>query len=115
MMTNPYQPTHDLYIIPMKSLEKELRNWFLTVQKLNIPLEFSCESSESSSGHMGDLYFNINEEEISGEDLKALQDAYENHWGMLSLKAMLQDFFETDELSYDVHPFKEEVYIRIPK
>lgn len=115
IMTNPFKPTHDLYIIPMNVLETELKKWLINVKKLNLPFEFDCESSESSFGHMGDLYFIIKEEELSEEDKKAIEDVYEEDLDDLQLDVILKEFFEADGLSYDVEPFDEDVYIMIPK
>lgn len=118
-MTNPFEPTHDLYIIPMKELEREIKNWFLNVKKINLPFDFGCEKSESSFDHMGDLYFNLKGEELSEKDRKALQDTYpddwEDDWCELPLNVILRDFFETNFLSYDVEPYNEKVHIRIRK
>lgn len=115
-MTNPFKPTHDLYIIPLRELEIELEKWFQNVKKININFEFDFESSESSSGHMGDLYFCINEEEMSSKDIEHFSEIYpDDDWIATQLQFILQDFFETKNLSYDVHPYNEKVYIKIKK
>lgn len=114
-MTNPFTPTHDLYVIPVRTLENELKKWIFDTKQVNILFEFDFEQSESSLGHMGDLYFLVHEEQMPEKDTSILQNAYGDRWGDLDLGLVLQDFFDTTYLSYDIHPFDEEVYIRIRK
>lgn len=114
-MNNIYKPQYNLFVIPLEDFKIDLKNWFKFKKKIDIDFVFSFEYPERGFSKMGDLYFEINEDNMLSVELEKIEKLYNYSDGMMGgyiFKAILKDFFNVSYIHYDFDVNKEEIHIR---
>lgn len=116
-MNTIYKPQYNLFVIPLEDFQLQLKEWFLVEKEIHIDFTFSFEYPERGVSKMGDLYFQLEEEKMSPNDVEKIRDLYvesssKEIVGNYIFKDILKDFFNETYIHYDFDANTEKIHIR---